>query len=352
MAEHVAVAQRSTGVPEGLEAPVLQRDLWTIPGQSLAQTEVPDLCGVALKGRGNAVHEAMKRLDGFGRSDVIKQAQDDRGQDVANRARRARAVFCDAQRRVRGSSLSVHAAHDKGRAVGAATDLHFVPMAKPATDQHALAFDVHPFSGLPHDVVKEDDRASKRWVNVVGRAPVPRHNQGMEACSLLRPRRLKHPAEQPCPQPRVSRDLDGHDLASSPEASHAKRQAPLAAAQGLWKRSVDDLLGRVPCRDPRLVPARSDLMRPITDHLVQRLALWPTGSPSLPVERRGLFQIPDPHVRDRIKRLVQATQDAQPAHKRSSRMTVRDFVMAAKSERTPWDSEHRSRHSGGRQGQP
>ena len=36
LAEHVAVAQRSTGVPEGLEAPVLQRDLWTIPGQSLA----------------------------------------------------------------------------------------------------------------------------------------------------------------------------------------------------------------------------------------------------------------------------------------------------------------------------
>ena len=92
---------------------MLQRDLWTIPGKARL-TEVPDLCGVALKGRGNAVHEAMKRLDGFGRSDVIKQAQDDRGQDVANWARRARAVFCDAQRRVRGSSLSVHAAHDKG----------------------------------------------------------------------------------------------------------------------------------------------------------------------------------------------------------------------------------------------
>ena len=157
LAKHVAVAQRSTGVPKGLEAPVLQRDLRTIPGQSLAQTEVPDLCGVALKGRRNAVHEAMKRLDGFGRGDVIKQAQDDRGQNVANRARRARAVFGDAQRRVRGSALSVHAAHNKGRAMGAATDLHLVPMAKPATDQHALAFDVHPFSGLPHDVVKEDD---------------------------------------------------------------------------------------------------------------------------------------------------------------------------------------------------
>ena len=36
LAEHVAVAQRSTGVPEGLEAPMLQRDLWTIPGQSFA----------------------------------------------------------------------------------------------------------------------------------------------------------------------------------------------------------------------------------------------------------------------------------------------------------------------------
>ena len=36
LAEYVAVAQRSTGVPKGLEAPVLQRDLWTIPGQSLA----------------------------------------------------------------------------------------------------------------------------------------------------------------------------------------------------------------------------------------------------------------------------------------------------------------------------
>ena len=157
LAEHVAVAQRSPSVPKRLKVPVQQRDLWAIPGQSLAQTEVPDLCGVALKGRGNAVHEAMKRLDGFGRGDVIKQAQNDRGQDVANRARWTRTVFSDAQRWVRGSALSVHAAHDKGRAVGAATNLHLIPMTKPATDQHALAFDVHPFSGLPHHVVKEDD---------------------------------------------------------------------------------------------------------------------------------------------------------------------------------------------------
>ena len=173
----------------------------------------------------------------------------------------------------------------------------------------------------------------------------------METCSLLRPRRLKHPAEQPCPQPRVSRDLDGHDLTSSPEASHAKRQASLAAAQGLRKRSVDDLLGRVPRGHPRLVPAHGDLMGPVTNHLVQRLTLWPTGPPSLPVERRGLFQIPNPHVGDRIKRLIQATQDAQPAHERSSRMTVRDLVMAAKSEGASRDPQHRSRHSGGRQSQ-
>ena len=61
---------------------------------------------------------------------------------------------------------------------------------------------------------------------------------------------------------------------------------------------------------------------PVADHLVQCFALWCTGPSSLPVERRGPFQIPNPHVRDRIKRLIQATQDAQPAHERSSRMTV------------------------------
>ena len=102
------------------------------------------------------MHEAMKRLDGLCCGDVIEQAQDHRGQDVANRARWACAVFRDAQWRFGGSALSVHPTYDKGCSVGATTDLHLVPMAKPATNQHPLTFDVHPFSCLPHHVVKED----------------------------------------------------------------------------------------------------------------------------------------------------------------------------------------------------